>query len=50
MQRRSVSHKRLEAVHQLSAKCASAKNEWGENFIMDRYLSITNQIKVSAHD
>ena len=40
MQRRSLSHKRLETVHQFSApaksKSATAKNEWGENFIMDR--------------
>lgn len=40
MQRRSLSHKRLESVHQFSApaksKSAAAKNEWAENFIMDR--------------
>jgi hypothetical protein len=40
MQRRSFSHKRVDSFHSFTTpktKSAPIKNEWGENFIMDRY-------------
>ncbi|XP_046439102.1 leucine-rich repeat-containing protein 49-like [Daphnia pulex] len=39
MQRRSFSHKRVDSFHSFTTpktKSAPIKNEWGENFIMDR--------------
>jgi hypothetical protein len=39
MQKRSFSHKRVDSFHSFNTpktKSAPVKNEWGENFIMDR--------------